>query len=117
MKNSWRCVASSAHQRGPGAVFHQWAERNAVLEEALVKHGRTVRKSVQSVLRPGDGDFPGRLQFFNPALGIHGSPDQMAQRVCELRDMGIDGFYAIVAGEKGLDGAAEALPGLRAALG
>jgi alkanesulfonate monooxygenase SsuD/methylene tetrahydromethanopterin reductase-like flavin-dependent oxidoreductase (luciferase family) len=106
--DEWNC---------PGAVFHQWAERNAVLEERLVKHGRTVRRSVQSVLRPGDGDFPGRLQFFNPALGIHGSPDQMAQRVCELRDMGIDGFYAIVAGEKGLDGAAEALPGLRAALG
>ena len=66
--------------------------------------------------RPGDGEFPGRLQFFNPALGIHGSPDRMAERACELRDMGLDGFYAIIAGDKGLDAAAQALPGIRAAL-
>jgi alkanesulfonate monooxygenase SsuD/methylene tetrahydromethanopterin reductase-like flavin-dependent oxidoreductase (luciferase family) len=106
--DEWNC---------PGAVFNMFAERNALLEERLAKYGRTVRRSVQSVLRPGDGDFPGRLQFFNPQLGIHGSPDRMAQRACELRDMGIDGFYAIVAGEKGLEGAVEALPGIRAALG
>jgi len=106
--DEWNC---------PGAIFHQWAERNAVLEERLVTHGRTVRKSVQSVIRPGDGEFSSRLQFFNPQLGIHGSPDQMAERACELRDMGIDGFYAIVAGERGLDAAIGALPAIRAALG
>ena len=105
--DEWNC---------PGAIFNLFEERNGFLEKRLAKHGRSVRKSVQSVFRPGDGEFPGRLQFFNPALGIHGSPDRMAERACELRDMGLDGFYAIIAGDKGLDAAAQALPGIRAAL-
>jgi alkanesulfonate monooxygenase SsuD/methylene tetrahydromethanopterin reductase-like flavin-dependent oxidoreductase (luciferase family) len=105
--DEWNC---------PGALFHLYEDRRSVLEERLARYGRNVRRSAQLVFRPGDGEFAPRLQFFQPALGIHGSPDQMAQRARELRDMGIDAVYAVVDGSKGVEAAAVALPGVRGAV-
>lgn len=100
----------------PAVVLPRYEERATYLDERLAAHGREVRRSTQIVFSPGDRATPRWLEMFRPDLGVRGSRDQMVQRVGELADLGVEGFYGFVADDEALDGLAEVLPDLRAAV-
>ena len=107
LADEWNC---------PAAALPAYAELRSTLDAALERNGRNVRRSLQIVFAPGDSD-PSGLAAFNPDLGLRGSVQQMVDRVGELAAMGVDGLYGMVAGRRGFDGVAEALPELRVAAG
>lgn len=106
--DEWNCPASK---------LGSYDERRAVLDAALERHGRQVRRTVQIVFAPGAGDAPAALGAFQPELGLRGSTDQMVQRVGELAEAGVSGLFGMVAGRGAFEAMAEALPELHAAGG
>ena len=105
--DEWNC---------PAALLGTYDERVRFLEERLAKYERDVRRTLQIVFAPGEGDPPAGLAMFNPQLGVVGSEDRMTQRVGELKEKGVSGLFGIVPGRRGMDAMAEALPALRAAV-
>lgn len=102
--DEWNCTA---------VLLPEYQERKHFLEERLAHHGRDVRRTQQIVFSPGDREPPAALSAFNPHLGLVGSTEQMAQRVGELRDLGISGLFGMPAGRRAVQAMAEALPALR----
>jgi hypothetical protein len=92
-------------------------DRKRFLDDRLAHYGRDVRRTVQIVFSPGDGESPAAFQGFNPHLGLTGSADQMVARVGELAELGVSGLFGMPAGRRALDAIAEALPVLRKAAG
>lgn len=104
--DEWNCTAAS---------LPEYEDRKHYLEERLAHHAREVRRTQQIVFCPGDREPPAALAGFNPHLGLVGSTEQMAQRVGELRDLGISGLFGIPAGRRAVEAMAEALPDLQRA--
>lgn len=101
----------------PAPALGRYDEHRRVFDDRVAEHGREVRRSTQIVFTPGERELAPFFDMFRPDLGIRGSRDQMAQRVGELADAGLTGFYGFVADEQALDELAEALPELRAVAG
>lgn len=99
----------------PATGLHRYDARRRRFDERVAEHGRSVRRSTQIVFAPGERQLAPFFDMFRPALGIRGSQAQMEQRVGELVDAGLRGFYGFVPDAQALDELAEALPGLRSA--
>lgn len=105
LADEWNC---------PATVLHRYDVRRRRFDERVAEHGRSVRRSTQIVFAPGERELAPFFNMFRPDLGIRGSQDQMEQRVGELVDAGLSGFYGFVPDVRALDELGEALPGLRA---
>jgi alkanesulfonate monooxygenase SsuD/methylene tetrahydromethanopterin reductase-like flavin-dependent oxidoreductase (luciferase family) len=102
--DEWNC---------PAASLPEYANLKRTIDERSEIHGRAVRRTVQIVFAPGDGEIPPALSFFNPHLGLRGSTQQMVDRVGELGEAGITGLFGMPAGRGALEKIGEALPELK----
>ena len=98
----------------PATGLDRYDERRRTFDERAAACGREVRRSTQIVFAAGDRELPSFLRMFMPEFGIRGSRSQMVDRVGQLTDLGLSGFYGFVPDEQSLDTMADALPDLRA---
>jgi alkanesulfonate monooxygenase SsuD/methylene tetrahydromethanopterin reductase-like flavin-dependent oxidoreductase (luciferase family) len=106
--DEWNC---------PGDQLHRLPDRVRLLDERLSEHGRTVRRTQQLLLHPGEatGFAPQIEEYFNPNLGLIGSTERMVDRLGELASLGMDGVVCSVLDDEHFNRAVEILPALRAA--
>lgn len=84
----------------PATGLDRYDERRRTFDEHAASHNREVRRSTQIVFAPGDRTLPPSFEMFRPELGIRGSQDQMVDRVGQLTDLGLRGFYGFVPDEQ-----------------